>query len=103
MDRKLTTQEVISMIQKINIPISRIEKDLGIPTNILSRAAKENTKKPLPKKYEDAFISYVNNFINGVKNSQHIEIQRNEPKEIEKENKLFWLNSIRVKKGLAPI
>ena len=58
--RTLSIQEVINLVQSVDIPVLRIEKDLAIPLSVLQRAMKFNTKKPLPVKYEFLLVDYIN-------------------------------------------
>ena len=57
--KKLSIQDVIDIINEINEPVAKIERELGIPKNVLARANKPDTKKPLPKKYEPLLLNYL--------------------------------------------
>lgn len=58
--RSLSVQEVIDLVQSVDVPVLRIEKDLAIPVSVLQRAMRPDTKKPLPVKYEFLLLDYIN-------------------------------------------
>ncbi len=105
--RTLTIQQVIDLVESIDVPVMRIEKDLGITSPILARALKLDTKKPLPVKFEQPLIEYVKRHrvllkeeIQKAKEvlvdigSELPEATSNLSQE-EMDNKLFWLNAVK--------
>lgn len=97
-ERKLTSLEVIEMIKEINLPIAKIERDIGIPQNVLARANSENTKKPLPIKYEDSFIEYYTNFRKSKEQSSQVE-QPSQNQSSQLQRKKEWIEIIKKAKN----
>lgn len=104
--RTLTFQQVIDLVKSIDVPVARIEKEIGIPKSVLSRAM-TNEKFPLPVKYELPLTRYVKKHssfteqkvetVKQVLVEKGIE-QPNKETTLSKEemdNKMYWLNSVR--------
>ena len=105
--RTLTVQQVIDLVQSVDIPVLRIEKEVGIPASVLQRSLKLDTLKPLPVKYEEPLKNYIklklgqaratersrpDQNINNVPVAQKKETSAS-PAEVENKNK--WLNDVR--------
>ena len=105
--RTLTVLQVIELVKSIDVPVLAIEKKLSIPQSILARALKEDTKKPLPVKYELPLINFVKQHLadqqqkerkaTNVMTSVGIDVAKKESNisPEDQTNKDYWYNEIR--------
>lgn len=106
LSKSLTVKEVMDLVESINhITVKQIQIDLDIPQPVLARALRLDTKYPLPAKYEMPLMAYVLlkkgelRLTNPVEAPPPpvIEIENANLSKEEMENKLYWLNEIRIK------
>ena len=97
---------ISQLVSESGIPVFRIEKEVGIGRSVLLRGLQENTKRPLPPRWELPLMKYLKKKI---AEKQDVEIQTEEvliemgfaPPEKEsnlkeeiKENKKTWLTKL---------